>query len=111
MTQIDANTRPDWHYHQQFASLDLTEFWTFDKCKCITSTVEFLSRVPADTVDVTMRVARMNLVKLIMLRLLRLHLIKMLPELIESRMMRMMELDVFDAVLCRLINEHFERKA
>lgn len=110
MDQIETHTRPDWHYRRLFRRLALTDFWTFEKSKCICATVEYISRIPADTRDVTLRVARLNLMVLLRLRLLRHFKVKLLPELIESRMMRMMEEDAFDAELCRTINEHFLKK-
>ena len=107
--QIHALMHPDWYYRQKLAKADLTEFWTYSKCKTIVATVELISKFPADTTNVTHQVCRTNLFKIIMWMLLREDMIRVLVELIETRLVRMMEADVFDATLCLLINNNFKK--
>ena len=107
--QIHALMHPDWYYRQKLAKADLTEFWTYSKCKTIVATVELISKFPADTTNVTHQVCRTNLFKIIMWMLLREDMIRVLVELIETRLVRMMEADVFDAALCLLINNNFKK--
>lgn len=106
MVQLMRSQRSDDHYRARFRKLDLTGFWDFERSKTLVSTVDFISSLPTNTTDTVYRVAKMNLLKVIVLRLLRIHHVKVHTELIESRLMKMMEQDVFEPDLVRLINEH-----
>ncbi|WPK27126.1 hypothetical protein PUMCH_004499 [Australozyma saopauloensis] len=108
LADISSLVQEDSYYEAKIPSSIITGFWDFEKTKSLMSTVEYISRIPAETPNITMKVARLNMVKIIMLRLLRLFQIKVKPDLVEQRLKKMMEVDVFDEALCRLINEHFE---
>lgn len=109
LKNIAAETRDDPYYRNKFPEKILTDFWDFCKTKSLVSTIEYISLVDPQTKDVTLRVARLNMIKIAMLRLLRDHQVKILAELIENRLKRMMEMDVFDEALCTVINEHLHK--
>lgn len=109
LRNIATETREDSYYLKKLPEKVITEFWDFRKTKSLLSTIEYISLIDPETKDVTLRVARLNMVKIAMLRLLRDHQVKILAELIKIRLKRMMEMDVFDEALCRVINEHLHK--
>lgn len=109
LNEIDALKRPDWYYHSKIKPAILTEFWDFEKCKCVYITVEFVLKIPHDTDDLTLKVARSNLKKVARLRLLRAFKIKVLESLVENKLMHLMEHDVFDAAMVATIHSNIGR--
>lgn len=107
---LKVERHPEWHYQKILQNAELSPFWTLERCRTIVSTIEYMSQFPQDTNDITIKVARLNMVKVMMLRFLREHQLKIDASLIEARIMRMMQLDVFDEPLCRLINDYFRNK-
>lgn len=105
LKDIAESTKDDNYYSQRVSENIISEFWDLEKSKSIISTVEFISKIDPATKDVTQKVARLNMIKIVMLRLLREHQVKIQADLIETRLKRMMELDAFDDALCCLINE------
>lgn len=95
LADIERWSKPDWYYESKFNPSVITKFWDFEKCKCVYSTVEYFANIPADTPDLTLRVARSGLKKMTQLRLLRGFKIKVLESLVENKLMNMMELDIF----------------
>lgn len=102
LTRIEKLTKPDWYYKAKFKPSIYTDFWDYEKCKCVYVTVEFFAGVPADTPDLTLRVARSNLKKMTRLRLLRGFKIKVLENLVENKLMNMMEHDVFTPAMIKV---------
>lgn len=100
---IEVLTKPDWYFMSKMKPSIYTDFWDFEKCKCVYVTVEYLSNIPADTSDLTLRVARTNLKKMARLRLLRGFKIKVLESLVENKLMNMMEQDVFSPAMVEVI--------
>lgn len=109
LDNMDKLRKPDWYYHSRIKELVLTDFWNFEKCKCLYVTVEYISRIPDDTTDVTLLVARTALKKVSRLRLLRQFKIKVQDSLIENKLMNFMEHDVFDAKMVAAVNRNLER--
>lgn len=109
LENIATETREDSYYLRKIPGKIIMDFWDFDKTKSLVSTIEYISLIDPQTKDVTLRVARLNMIKIAMLRLLRDYQVKILAELIENRLKRMMEMDVFDEALCRVINEHLHK--
>lgn len=105
--EMDATLKPDSQYFKQICDT-LTEFWNFDRTKCIVSTIDYVSKIPSDTADATLRVARTSLITLIRLRLLRQHSLKVTPEIVSLRMRHLMQMDIFEEPQCKLINEVLE---
>lgn len=103
---IEKLAKPDWYYKPKFPPGTLTEFWDFDKCKCVYVTVEFFAKIPTDTPDLTLKVARANLKKMTRLRLLRAFKIKVLEALVENKLMHMMEQDVFSPLMVAVITSN-----
>ncbi|RKP31604.1 hypothetical protein METBISCDRAFT_13620 [Metschnikowia bicuspidata] len=106
---IRKSTKDDAYYRHKLPNSILTEFWNMEKSKSLLSTVEYISRIDPQCKDNTLRVARQNMIKIAMLRLLRDHQVKLQPSLVQSRLQRMMEVDVFDEQQCSLINEYLNR--
>lgn len=106
---IAKSTKDNLYYSQKLSKGIITDFWDIEKSKSLITTVEYMSKIDPDTKDVTQRVARMNMIKILMLRLLREHQVKIHANVIETRLKRMMETDVFDEALCRLINERLNQ--
>lgn len=111
LDDIEKLARPDWYYLTKIKQSTLTEFWNFEKCKCIYVTVDYLSKIPSDTRDLTLKVARSNLKKMTRLRLLRGFKIKVLETLVENKLMHMMELDVFDPLMVAVITSNLGKKS
>lgn len=110
MQKISASERPPEYYVEKFRKLPLQSFWDFNKTMTLFATIDFMARVPENTPDITLKVARMQLHKIIMLRLLRIHQVKVQDQSIEGRLMQMMELDVFDPSLVQLISNYILKK-
>lgn len=106
---IRKSTKDDAYYRHKLPNSILTEFWDMEKSKSLLSTVEYISRIDPQCKESTLRVARQNMIKIAMLRLLRDHQVKLQPSLVQSRLQRMMEVDVFDEQQCSLINEYLNR--
>lgn len=102
------DSHPTWFYNEKFPPTKLTNFWTLGRTVCIWSTIEFLSRRQTQVDVPTMMVAKQKLHKIIMLRLLREHKLRVSESSLNARILRMMELDLFDPLLCQAINEYWE---
>lgn len=103
LSLIELLNKPEWYYMSKMKPSVYTDFWDFEKCKCVYITVEYLSTIPPDTSDLTLRVARTNLKKMVRLRLLRGFKIKVLESLVENKLMNMMEQDVFGPAMVEVI--------
>lgn len=107
LSKIASEAQSDAYYESKIPKVLLTKFWDLGKSKSLISTVEYISRIDPNTADVVEKVARVYMIKIVRLRFLREHQVQALAEVIESRLKRMMEMDVFNEVQCKLLNAHF----
>ncbi|OBA23595.1 hypothetical protein METBIDRAFT_30027 [Metschnikowia bicuspidata var. bicuspidata NRRL YB-4993] len=105
LSTIIAHTHPDSFYSAIIKDHHLTDFWDFSKTKSIMSTVEYASKIDANTKIPSLRVIRSKVLLYIRGRLLREHLVNVKEETVSRRLVRMMELDMFDESQCLLLNE------
>lgn len=104
LEQMSSKEHTDDYYKAKFKG-NLSDFWDFGKTKCIMSTVEYASIMPPNTKVPHFKAVRRNVLIYVKLRLLKEHKVQVPEETIKTRIVRMMELDMFDESQCRLLNE------
>ncbi|KAM9913496.1 hypothetical protein OXX69_001551 [Metschnikowia pulcherrima] len=105
LSEMASDVRPDWYYKSKLRPEYLTKFWNYERTKCIMSTIEYADRISPNTTVEPLYVVRAKVLDYLRIRFLREHKIHIHEEAIKTRVVRMMELDIFDESQCRLLND------